>query len=93
MRVYKNTEGLQLIFEGSVSLTDATVLRVYYRKPSGSTGYWTATVEGGTNLAYTLQSGDLNEAGEWVLQPYVELGTWKGYAEAHPFTVYEPFDY
>lgn len=51
------------------------------KKPDGTTTEWTL-VQGDTNqlLQYTTQEGDLDQAGLWSVQTYVELpgGKWHG---------------
>lgn len=72
-----------MIFVGQYNLTiqldchtdvsSGTTPRVLYRKPSGTTGYWSGSVSG-NYVQYNLASNDLNEAGVWTFQAYVVLG-------------------
>ena len=52
------------------NLTNSKEQKIYYKKPSGVTGYWDAQVldanEG--TIVYNTQSGDFDEAGMWLLQ-------------------------
>jgi hypothetical protein len=59
-------------------LATATKTEIYYKYPeSGTTGSWTATIDG-TKLTYTTTAvGDLPEAGEYFLQTYIEGPGWK----------------
>ncbi|GAO43813.1 hypothetical protein [Flavihumibacter petaseus] len=58
-------EDLQL--DTGIDLSGANNPQVHYKKPSGETGVWPATIEGST-LFYNIASGDLNESGTWSLQ-------------------------
>jgi hypothetical protein len=72
MPVNKN-ESKELRFNtDNLSLSSASVKRILYIKPDGSTGYWTATLTG-TKLIYTTVDGDLDQVGEWAFQPFVEF--------------------
>jgi len=64
--------GLQLRLNTGVDISGASVARVDYRKPSGATGSFTGAATGTYYVAYTLQSGDIDEDGEWEFQAYVE---------------------
>ena len=71
---YKNTVGLKIAFE----LEDNTQTpymqngRIFYKKPSGKTGFWTAQIDG--NIIFRItEFNDLDEVGIYKLQPYVEF--------------------
>ncbi len=56
-----------------IDVSTATLRQIKYRKPSGATGLWPATVQGTQILRYiTLAASDVDEAGAWQFQPYVE---------------------
>jgi hypothetical protein len=63
-----------------ISLTGASVTKILYKKPSGLKGSWNATATG-TVLSYQLQNGDIDEAGLWSIQAYVEIGGKKAYGK------------
>lgn len=72
--VFKTQSLLTITAEtGYPSLGAASVTRIKYTKPSGASGYWDATVSG-TTLNYSVQPGDINEAGVWKFQSYIEVG-------------------
>ncbi len=62
----------------NADLTTASVKEIHYRKPSGVTGSWTATVTD-ESLIYDLQNGDIDEPGKWMFQAYVVIGGLPGY--------------
>jgi hypothetical protein len=59
-------------------LSGAEVKRILYTKPNKATGYWTATADG-TDLVYNLSNTDIDVAGDWKVQAYVEVSGEKGY--------------
>lgn len=63
----------------SFDLSTASDLRIYYTKPSGATGYWTAALSGTTGIEYTTSSAsDLDESGQWLFQGRATIGAWTG---------------
>ena len=85
-RTYKNNVGLELVFD--VGIKDITSSKIFYQKPDGTTGYWVGEPVVGTNeIKYVIQEGDLDQAGEYKLQPYVDFGSWKGRGSIVSLTV------
>jgi hypothetical protein len=70
-----------------------TDLNFHVRKPDGSEVDWIPNViSGGRILEYTIESGDLDIAGVWTVQPWVEFSPteqWSG--DPVQFTVYSYF--
>lgn len=67
-----------------IDVSGASVMRIEYRKPSGTKSYWIATAYEDEELGTTTKiqfittaATDVPESGVWQLQPYVEKGTWK----------------
>lgn len=75
-----NTQSLfTIIMEtGRDDLATATVTRILYKKPGGTTGYWEASVQG-ENLIYSVENGDIDIVGQWTFQAYFEIGGKRGY--------------
>jgi len=58
-------------------LAAATKKEIHYKRPSGTTGAWTATLDG-TKLTYTTTAiTDLPEHGKYIVQVYMEGPGWK----------------
>lgn len=75
-----------------VDVSSATVKKIYLRKPSAELLEKTAVfMTDGTDgvIQYVAVSGDLDEIGEWTIQAYVELTSWKGHSQVITFPVYE----
>ena len=67
---------IRILVSTETTLTGATVLRVKYRKPDGSTGAWTSTITVGapTYMEYTTGGDDLDQEGIWQMQAYAVIG-------------------
>ena len=53
-------------------ISTASVSRIYYKKPDGTTGYWAATISGTTDLVYDIPDTDLDTEGTWTFYAYVQ---------------------
>lgn len=89
-KTYVGDVGTALELETGVSLAGATALAVSARKPDGTEVTWTASASG-TIVRYVTQAGDLDVAGQWLLQAVVTnpSGTWRG--ETAKLKVYPKF--
>ncbi len=83
--VYQNDVGVEFVVETGQDLALATVTELHVKFPDGTTAQWTATISG-TTLHYVTAMADLVQAGDYILQPYVE---WGGGSKHHgnPITV------
>jgi len=79
--IYVNDIGTELILDCVVVISTATVMKVYAKSPTGVNKTWTAVLHGTTSVKYTLLAGDINTAGKWRVQAYVEMPGWKGRGE------------
>ena len=74
-----------------VDVSNALTKTIYFRKPNGTLLTKTASfVTDGTDgqIKYTTESGDIDAAGNWSLQSFVDFGTTEFYSDIHKFTVY-----
>jgi hypothetical protein len=61
-------------------LDSPTVMKIYYRKKSGTTSFFVAIADGAQHIKYTTTSvDDINEDGLWMFESYVEMTGFKGY--------------
>lgn len=72
-QVFTNTGIITISIDTGISLIGATVTKIKYQKPDGTKGEWTATVSG-TSLQYDADNDDIDQAGTWQFQSYVEIG-------------------
>jgi hypothetical protein len=70
---YYQGQTLQIDLVIHVDITGAGTVQIKYRKPSGATGAWTATVVDAEDgwLRYTLASASNDESGVWFVWPYI----------------------
>lgn len=88
-KVYLGDIGTDIILDTESALATATLLQIKYTKPDGATGLWTGVIADSTKVKYTTQDGDLDIAGLWSLQAYIELPTWEGHGERVDLQVYD----
>ena len=72
--------GTVISLDVGVDISDATAQKIYY-KNSSTDGEWTATLgDDNQSVEYVLQAEDIDVAGKWYLQAYVETpdGKWHG---------------
>lgn len=79
--IFVGDVGTELLLDCGVSIATATVLKVIARTPKGGKKEWTGTLNGTTTVRYVLQTGDIDVAGVWAVQAYVEMPGWKGRGE------------
>ena len=80
-------QSLQLKIDTGVDLTSATLLRIDYMKPNGTTAVFDTgiTVENLTTLVYNIPKNTLSLTGKWSLYAYVEDGAQCWYGELTTF--------
>lgn len=72
--------GTRIIVDIGFEVSSASELRIYYTKPSGTEGYWTAqeVTEDNNFIEYITQAGDIDESGKWKVQSWAQFPTWSG---------------
>jgi hypothetical protein len=65
---------VKLVMKTTIDLSGYQALYILYRKPSGTAGYFAASLHSTNNywMEATLNPTDLDIVGEWTLQAYVE---------------------
>ena len=79
MAIFKDQSLLTIELDTSYDISAATTVKILYQDPAKATGEWEGVVSDTTKVSYTLEDGDLDTAGTWILQAYVEIGGKKGY--------------
>ena len=90
-KLFKNTVGQVIILETGEDLTGANVLKIKVKKPDNTKTEWDGSVYQTTKIKYTTVLNDLNVAGNYKLQSYVEYPDWRGTGETVELKVYEEF--
>jgi len=85
--IFKGDIGTKIKLNAGTDISNATVCKIKYRKPGGATGEWDAIIEDTNYAYYVIQDGDLDVAGTWKIQLYIDLGSWKGYGSIVGFMV------
>jgi hypothetical protein len=83
----KGDIGTIIAFDVAEDISTATLLKLKYKKPDNSTGFWIADPYGLTGMGYITLADDLDVAGRWKVQAYVEMPGWKGHSSAMTFDV------
>lgn len=90
-KVYVADVGTEIVLNCGADVSAATVKSIKVQKPDGTTTSWAAVLEGTNYLKYTIQDGDLDQAGAWKVQAYIEIASWKGLGETAKLKVSEAF--
>jgi hypothetical protein len=61
----------RLILATGISLTGATAIKILYKKPNGTKGEWSGTVDV-QNIFYDITPANNDVEGVWTFQCYVE---------------------
>ena len=75
----------------AIDVSTAVVKYIYFQDPAGTIMQKTATFyTDGTDgkIQYTTVNGDIDEAGTWMIQGYVETSLGKFWTEKDSFKVY-----
>ena len=75
--------GTKIILDCVEDISAQTEVKIMYQKPKGTSGEWAAVYAAGTTTIYYItEVSDLDEAGCWCLQAYVNLNdVWIGRGE------------
>jgi hypothetical protein len=66
--IYNGTNITIKLTEQGVNLHNPTSADIYYKKPSGQTGSWSAVIQNNHEITYTTTVGDIDIPGLWILQ-------------------------
>lgn len=89
-KIHKGQTAISLTLDSYIDLSAATSTRIYYKKPSGTTGYWSATVVNTTRLRYSdFETTTLDEEGPWYVWVYAVITAGIAIGEAVRLDVYE----
>ena len=83
--------GLAIILETGQTITGASNIVLHVKKPSGKRLTWSgAVVYGTTQIKYTSEAGDLDEAGWYTVYPTLTVGGFQGTGKPTKFQVQDP---
>lgn len=82
---------IKIILNTYIDCSSYETLVIKFKKPSGITGTWPATMEtDNTKISYVTEPSDLDEKGEWAIQAHVEAAGAQLHGKWAAFTVFEP---
>lgn len=92
-KIYTTDFGTKITNNLQTDLTGYTSLTYQYKKPDGTTGEFTLTVENLTCgvVYYITQSGDLDQVGDWLFQTEIAHPTTEFSSNTFILPVYAPF--
>lgn len=71
--IHKGQIGATIRLTSTTDLSNASNFYILYRKPSGLTGFWSATLVNNNSIEYmTLDANDLDEESTWRFQGFIE---------------------
>jgi len=86
--LYVGDVGTKLIIDIGISADDVTEAKIIVKKPNGSIVEWNALPISGTQtVEYIIQNGDLDLAGKYTIQVYIDTGSWQGHGTPDTFFV------
>lgn len=93
-KTYVGDVGTRITLTLGEDASTATVRTIKYEKPNGSVGGWDAELGADNESIYydTASADDLDQAGTWTLESYVEMPTGKWHGERVRLRVYDPVD-
>ena len=60
----------------------ASLVELHVKKSgSGALAKWVGTIYNNNFIRYTTIEGDFDQSGVYLINPYIEIGSWKGYGE------------
>jgi len=86
-KYYVGDVGTEIIVDTCSDITTATVTDLLVEKPDGTLVTWSGDVYETTKIKYVVQAGDFDQAGEYILQAYVEMPGWQGRGNSTSFRV------
>lgn len=85
--VFVGDVGTEILLDCGTDISTGTLLKIKAKKPTGARVAWTAALDGTDRIKYAVQAGDLDVAGPWSLQAYVEMPGWSGHGEIAALSV------
>lgn len=91
-KIYVNDVGTEIVVDCGSDISTATTTDLLIHKPNGRVATWSGSIYNTNYIKYTTILGDLDEAGDYKIQAYIELPSWSGRGESTSFTVYKGFE-
>lgn len=90
-KVYQNDIGTQIIINLQENISAATDYSLLVQKPDGTEVTWTPSIYNTKYLKYTTVSNDLDQVGEYKIQPQLTLDGWTGKGNTVTLNIYRGY--
>lgn len=90
-KFYVGDTGTEIIVDTCDDITTATLVKLMVQKPDDTIVEWVGSVYDTTKIRHVVVAGDLDLAGEYLVQAYVQMPSWVGRGNNTSFKVNEPF--
>ena len=91
-KIYIGDIGTLITLDTNENISTATVTNIKVRKGDGTISTWTGSLSGTDSVQYTIVADDLNCAGTYKVQAYIEMPDWSGSGETAEFRVHNAFE-
>jgi hypothetical protein len=95
-KYYVGDVGTEVVLDCGCDIAAATSPKIYVKKPDGTIVTWTAVVHTLASLTQYLRyytvTGDLNQAGKYLLQAGLTMTGWTGRGETADFDVFAVYE-
>jgi methanogenic corrinoid protein MtbC1 len=93
-KVYLGDVGTVIRVDMGADIAAATAAVLNVLKPDGTEDEWTGDVdtEDTQDIIYTTVEGDLDQVGEYLIQPALTFADWEGLGETVRLVVHPPYD-
>ncbi len=89
-KLYRDTVGYVITVSGLGDISAATLATLYVKRPDGAAAEWDGDVGiDNESIEYETTGAEIDLAGVYFIQPYVETDTWQGYGDTVQLEVYE----
>lgn len=89
--VFKGQSLLEIHLDTAYDLSVAQELRIYYKKPDETVGYWTGEIEATTKIKYVIPNATtIDQSGTWKFQSAVIVDTREARGEIVEYEFAEP---
>lgn len=93
-KVYQGDVGTVIRVDMGADISTATAVVLNVLKPDGTEDEWTAEVDVGDSqdIIYTTLADDLDQVGEYLIQPALTFADWEGLGQTVRLVVHPPYD-
>lgn len=93
-KVYQDAVGTVIRINMGTDVSAATAVKYEVMKPNGAEEEWTAALDGDDEecIVYTVVATDLDQVGEYLIQPKLTFATWVGLCDTVRLVVHPAWD-